>query len=473
MPHNNGRVYRNTSVSPAQGVDFISDIAYVLGVGSGAIGYIITNGVINKFAKFKAFGYPSWGFADNAARNEALRKTRYGFSTSSGHIAPHTDESWVYTKPTGNAAQPFRALDFDGYYHYAPCPFRMESTATKGTGSIYSAKGSISAVLYANGAVSQSWNSNDCMSIQDFFDAETTPGTDDLWDYYHIAFRIVNKSRGYTHTVIETNSTLKSSFQNQNTAAFNFPEVDYQSDWNYLAVLSEAQLGDTLEVSAFIMNPTGTMTNAYKVHTGSTADAYWSSGFSLAFNAGVDRHDATVASVYSMNGTVGTLTGVTNRNDGTVTIYGLPARKYFTTLSATIDTRAASAWSSVGTIPADFVIEVRIISLDTAQMFFCFDLDPTHTSAVSDTYEGSTRVITWRNTVRLGSQRISTVAMNLFSYGQYVGGQPITDPDFTYIARPTSGSNTATIQITARLERPGDNTVYLGSYGPFVLKYNP
>ena len=470
MPHSNGRIYRNTSTSPAQGLDFIGDISYVLGVGSGDLGYIIANGNINKFAKYKAFGYQSWGFADNTARNTALRLTRYGFSTAAGHIAPSAGVTWTYTRPTGGSSQPYRALDFDGYYHYAPCPFKLEASVKKGTGSIYSAKGYISVVLSVNQGVNQSWNANDCMSIQDFFDASNTPGADDLWDYYHIAFKIINKDRGYTLTLIETNTTLKQAFSNQNTYGFSFPEVDYSSEWNYLEILNEAHLGDRLEVMALLLNASS-MTNSYKIYTGNDANI-WTSGFSLALDAGVDRYDAVTSSVYSMNGTVGTLTGVNMRDDGTATFYGVSSHKYFPTLNMTIDTRGASGW---GTLPnglqADLVIEIKVLSLQNTFIEFSFDGTPEHSSRVSDTYDGGYRTITWRNTVQLASGRSTTYSRNLFSYGQYIDGQLIQDPDTIYVGRPTSGPNTATITISARLERPGDNTVYLGTYGPIALSY--
>ena len=114
MSHNNGIIYIDTSVTPNKGVDFIADIAYVLGVSSGDIGYIITNGTINKWAKYKPVNVNTPAKITDAQRKSANQ----GFTISKLHsTAPSSlfelgmqeSADWEYIH---NSFPHYRALDF-------------------------------------------------------------------------------------------------------------------------------------------------------------------------------------------------------------------------------------------------------------------------------------------------------------------------------------------------------------------------
>lgn len=275
-----------------------------------------------------------------------MRLTRYGFAPASGHLAPDAGVTWQYVRPDGTSSQPRRNQDFEGYYHKAPCPFKIEAEATRGTGSYASIPGYVYAHISVNSAVSTLWN-EDAMGIKDFFDAEQTAGTDDLWDYYYLALRLVNKTRTLqsSPTVIVTNKTLKELFTSTDEAHFVFSE-NAIGQWGHLEILSDSHDGDALEVTAFLSSrvtiPEG---RDYLVLTGTDATARWNSGKSLAFKEGVDRTEISITSVYSIEGTVGTITGITNTDEGIVTptqqgvpMTGLSARQFLNTLNMTIDT---------------------------------------------------------------------------------------------------------------------------------------
>ena len=337
---NNRIVNMGVAIAP----DNTGDLQVIFGTSRKEKAWFFASADINPFSLSKPFIYPvevlAIGSANRAARLDLARRTRYGFNVT-GQTAPSAGSPWTYQRPNGNLlTQPRRTDDFEGYYKLAPCPFKIEAEVRKGTGAYASIKGYISVILSVNDAVSSLWERDYCMGIKDFFDSAATAGTDDLWDYYHIAFKIVNKSRGSTYapTVIVTKWTLKDVFTNANYAYFNFPEVT-QDQWNYLGILDEASEGDTLEIMAYLNNQVTTQAgHDYEVFTGNAA-AFWTAGFSLAFKAGVDRVDTSVMSMYSISGTTGSITSVTNRDDGIVqpTYQGQPmsnlsARAFLNTL---------------------------------------------------------------------------------------------------------------------------------------------
>ena len=121
-----GHIYIDTSVNPPMGIDIRGDIAYVLGVNTGDIGYAITHGNINPFAKYKPVRLNTVNTGNNAnwwkAQDGNCGLTPYSASnyvTVANSLDAGTMNGWVYSKPTGGTASPFRVMDFKGYYHYA------------------------------------------------------------------------------------------------------------------------------------------------------------------------------------------------------------------------------------------------------------------------------------------------------------------------------------------------------------------
>lgn len=479
---NNRIVNMGVAIAP----DNTGDLQVIFGTSRKEKAWFFASADINPFALDKPFIYPqevfAIGSANKAARRAVARRTRYGFNVA-GQIAPSAGNTWVYQRPNGNLlTQPRRTDDFEGYYKLAPCPFKIEADVRKGTGAYASIKGAISVLLSVNTAVSSLWDEDSCMGIKDFFDAANTEGTDDLWDYYYIAFKIINKTRGSTYapTVIVTNKTLKDAFANSNYYGFQFPEVT-QDQWNYLGILDEAHEGDTLEIMAFLNNQvTITTGRDYAVFTGNDA-AFWTAGFSLAFKAGVDRVDASVASMYSIAGTTGSITSVTNRDDGIVTptyqgspMSGMTARSFLQTLNMSIDTRgAASDWSMLPNgLGVTLVIQLKIISRSYAEVLFAPDNEITHSSFIESTVIDGYLTYIWRCTLQLGNNRQGSYSRNLITPSKWIEdlNAYATDPDKFLLVHPTSGNTQATFMISAYLEK-GAETVDLGSSQQYTLTY--
>lgn len=480
---NNKIIGMGTAIAP----DNTGDLQVIFGTSQKEKSWFFETADIDVFSIHKPFVYPQEVFnldaAGAAARLTAARMTRFGFTVENGHIAPSAGNTWVYTRPNGNLlTQPRRTDDFEGYYHKAPCPFKIEAEARKGTGAHASIKGYISVILSVNSAVSSLWEKDYSMGIQDFFNAASTEGADDLWDYYHIAFKIVNKSRGSTYapTVIVTKWTLKDVFTNSNYAYFNFPEVT-QDQWNYLGILGEASKGDTLEIMAYLNNQVTTQAgHDYEVFTGNAA-AFWTAGFSLAFKAGVDRVDTSVMSMYSIAGTTGSITSVTNRDDGIVqpTYQGQPmsnlsARAFLNTLNMSIDTRGASSdWSMLPVgLTVSLVIEIEIISLSYAEALFAPDNEVTHASYIESYLKNGHLTYVWRCAIALKNNILLNYTANPITPTKWIEdlNAYASDPDKLLVVHPTTGTSTVTFKVYARLEK-GAETIDLGSSQQYTLTY--
>lgn len=480
---NNKIIGMGTAIAP----DNTGDLQVIFGTSQKEKSWFFETADIDVFSIHKPFVYPQEVFnldaAGAAARLTAARMTRFGFAVENGHIAPSAGNTWVYTRPNGNLlTQPRRTDDFEGYYHKAPCPFKIEAEVRKGTGAYASIKGYISVMLSVNSAVSSLWEEDYSMGIQDFFNAASTEGADDLWDYYHIAFKIINKSRGSTYapTVIVTKWTLKDVFTNANYAYFNFPEVT-QDQWNYLGILDEASEGDTLEIMAYLNNQVTTQAgHDYEVFTGSAA-AFWTAGFSLAFKAGVDRVDTSVMSMYSIAGTTGSITSVTNRDDGIVqpTYQGqpmsnLPARAFLNTVNMSIDTRGASSdWSTLPNgLSVSLVLEFEIINKSLSEVLFAPDNEITHSSVLETIYRDNHQIFVWRCTLQLGNNRQGSYSRSPITPTKWIEdlNAYATDPDKMLVCHPTTGTSSITFKVNARLEK-GAETVDLGSSQQYTLTY--
>jgi len=479
---NNRIVNMGVAIAP----DNTGDLQVVFGTSRKEKAWFFASADINPFSLDKPFIYPqevfAIGSANKAARRAAARRTRYGFNVT-GQIAPSAGNTWVYQRPNGDLlTQPRRTDDFEGYYKLAPCPFKIEAEVRKGTGAYASIKGYISVLLSVNSAVSTLWESDSCMGIKDFFDSASTEGADDLWDYYHIAFKIINKSRGSTYapTVIVTKWTLKDWFANSNFAYFNFPEVT-QDQWNYLGILDDAREGDTLEIMAYLNNQVTTQAgHDYEVFTGNDA-AFWTAGFSLAFKAGVDRVDASVMSMYSISGTTGSITSVTNRDDGIVQptyqgqpMTGLPARAFLNTVNMSIDTRGASSdWSTLPNgLTVTLVLEIEIIGTSYSEVLFAPDNEITHSSVYETIVKNGHMTHVWRCTLQLANNRLGSYSRSPITPSKWIEdlNAYATDPDKMLVTHPTSGTSSVTFKVNARLEK-GAETVDLGSSQQYTLTY--
>lgn len=114
----------NASNVISKPVDFVSDIAYVLGSAAsdvGDLGRMITNGNINKWS----FRKPVRSSKISEMTDADFFAVNDGFQIYTGYTSPVTlfndmkagsaNYDWTYQKPAGGQNQWFRALDFDGY----------------------------------------------------------------------------------------------------------------------------------------------------------------------------------------------------------------------------------------------------------------------------------------------------------------------------------------------------------------------
>ena len=126
----------------AKPIDFIDDIAYVLGsasADSGDLGRMIVNGNINKWAKNKPFRLNKVGEATDSEKATANYGLAAPYATAFGtkdsgflHDLITGALSWAYQKPRGMSQSPsewFRAFDFHHYEHSAVNPL-PEAAAT-------------------------------------------------------------------------------------------------------------------------------------------------------------------------------------------------------------------------------------------------------------------------------------------------------------------------------------------------------
>lgn len=146
MPHQNGRIYVDTTTSPYKGVSY-DDVQAVLGITSKYdIGGLIANGDINKWSKYKPVKNQGVDFASQRESDYTWKSSATWWKaydgqcgltfTTESNLGTNTVASsgflydlrngnlgWGYGKPTGGVSQyPYRLFDFLQYYHYAPKP---------------------------------------------------------------------------------------------------------------------------------------------------------------------------------------------------------------------------------------------------------------------------------------------------------------------------------------------------------------
>lgn len=99
----------------------MGDISNAVNYSSLDLGTLIESGSINKWAKFKPVRYNSWGILTDAQR----ASVNYGLSapTYRNSAAGTLADEWEYLRPRGiGNNEPFRMLDFDGYFSDASQP---------------------------------------------------------------------------------------------------------------------------------------------------------------------------------------------------------------------------------------------------------------------------------------------------------------------------------------------------------------
>lgn len=128
-------------------VGVVADIATVLGVPSADLGYLCSNrhGKTNHWSRFKPLIHYNHDKGYHLLKDYEAGGTLWQADGTCGLSIPYTktiisgdspdkffngEMAWGYNAPKPNAVQPARALDFDGYYHYAIPPIDPASVPT-------------------------------------------------------------------------------------------------------------------------------------------------------------------------------------------------------------------------------------------------------------------------------------------------------------------------------------------------------
>lgn len=159
MSHSNGII-----TAP---VDFLADVAPVLGLNTGDEGELCTSSAINRWAKHKPFrnAAPGWAFDKTLATPELRSPARivqalaanYGMVIpryTAGDFKTHYAEAWSYVKPRGAGnSERYRVLDFDGYLH--ECYWPQGIVANRGIYTIFNGYLSVpAATVFAGDIIS-------------------------------------------------------------------------------------------------------------------------------------------------------------------------------------------------------------------------------------------------------------------------------------------------------------------------------
>ena len=223
MPHSNGIIYVDRTVTPHIGVGFVEDIAHVLGYDSGEIGRLVTEGNINPMALHKPVRINSRDELTYAQ----LKGTRFGMAAppSFSPVNSNYPQAWQYLRPRGvdnNYQEPFRPLDFDKYDTYAAQPVVMEMPGGLVLGGAFPIMLWADAyvnVYYANRPLTiKRWRDGYSIPIQDVLEG----GQGDYSGYY-IGFVFFDLTTGDA-TLVATNKTF-STLQSSSALMF-YPQGD-------------------------------------------------------------------------------------------------------------------------------------------------------------------------------------------------------------------------------------------------------
>lgn len=143
MPNSNGRIYIDTSIDPPKGVSF-ADVQTVLGTTVNTLDGLCTHENINMWARYKpetaVTGLTSFGITPITLQQRTLNSfsIETKVNTGVGSVSTLVDrlragtqqDCFIYKKPFGTSASPYRISDFNNYWHNAPCPIRAPYNTT-------------------------------------------------------------------------------------------------------------------------------------------------------------------------------------------------------------------------------------------------------------------------------------------------------------------------------------------------------
>lgn len=206
----------------------IFDVQRSLGLAYGDLGRLITNGSINKWARYKPVVYPDVsGSNDGKGTVIATTSQLQMFGLTAPMVTSYADGAvlaayraggnWQYTKPTGGASAPFRLTDFNGYNHRAlPFAYVDQGQAGEAQFNVFA-----SALTFLLGYPSDVFSYPNCISLSDFGSGYYTavelyqrPGDDpgDMSRWSYLTAYGGSTSNQYSVTVPNTNGRFQDQF---------------------------------------------------------------------------------------------------------------------------------------------------------------------------------------------------------------------------------------------------------------------
>lgn len=132
-----GKLFINKTVTPNVGIS-PSEVARCIGHNSLDVGTLCTSDKINMWAKYKPFKSSTKEIVsenDRATSNYGIAINTFDASSNLGAILDAAAQGifgWSTQKPDGSPSEPYRLLDFDGYYHYCKNPFYVDNLSYDG-----------------------------------------------------------------------------------------------------------------------------------------------------------------------------------------------------------------------------------------------------------------------------------------------------------------------------------------------------
>lgn len=340
------------------------------------VGWYFGNANINPLSKYKPFVSPKVYFTSKTERNNALKATRYGFGDIP-MLGVNLDGTWQYHRPRGSANnEPWRLVDFDGYYNNAPCPFKLTASITKGGESYITGTGSLDIRLDFDNMIPE-WDDDYCLSFRDLVDVVDSHNNR-FWTEYDICFLVYNPRTG-EHNLIITNESCSSVFSGY-TSLFTFYQIDNGS-WNpALPIIRNSNAGDTIEVMVLLIYHSPKEGN-YVIYTNNT-NPTWTiamDAYSLAITPGCDRTSTVLRPLFTAEGATGTTILSVKPTDTFVSTIGTSARLFQFHINTSIDTTHCRDWrigSALETLAVPLSVRIYVTE-DAGHFWICKDGDYT------------------------------------------------------------------------------------------------
>lgn len=327
------------------------DLQRALGTSSWSQVYIFQNAYINPMAKYKAVALA--GVYSGPLTDAQRQSVRYGMDTPPAFDPSRRDDNivWKYKRPI-LGTHPFRPMDFiadltstDRGYDPAACSplgFDLQEINIGAAFGIQLYLDNGVNAYYSNNKTSKRWYANRSLSCQEL----TT--YDDLWNY-SIGFTIYDKTSNAWNQIV-TNKTLKQARESGSVVNFMlYPQGGTELGVTHpeIPILNESsRSGHEFLIVASLFTTTAVPSGqAYLVRTNNPTNT----GYSLAFEADVDRKSAIAMSFDSIMGVTGSLvSGLTLTKVTEATFNGQRYAQYSLSANVKANITTPYSWKRMG-----------------------------------------------------------------------------------------------------------------------------